>query len=81
MTIDAKEIARLERKHRDIAEHGAGALVKQAEREQRQRQMAEFVAEHGLSCFKCGSVLNAWAATGAGQTRYWAICQVCVRKK
>ena len=81
MTIDAKEIARLERKHRDIAEHGAGALAKQAAREHRQAEMSAFVSEHGLSCFKCGSTFNAWASTGWAGARAWAICQVCVRKK
>ena len=78
---DAKEIARLERKHKDIALLGAAALQGQIDKERRQAEMQEFVLSHRLACFKCGSMFNAWAKTGTSNGRQWAICVRCVREK
>lgn len=56
-------------------------LKKWERRDELQHRCLEFVLEHGLSCFKCGTRLNAWAAVGTTKGRDWAICSLCVRKK
>ena len=78
---DAQEIARLKRKHKDIWDLGAGALERETARKEAQLRMSAFVSEHGLRCFKCGTIFNAWAKTGIGGRGAWAICVQCVRRK
>jgi len=72
---------RLSRRHSDIRLHGAGALAREAARHEAQAQLVEFVLEHNLACFKCGTRLNTWASTGFNQWgKPYAICVPCVRE-
>lgn len=64
----AKRRAAVPREPRDTAQ-GRGA---------RQAALAAFVAEHGLSCFKCGAESAEWAKTGISERGPWAICVPCV---
>lgn len=50
------------------------------QQDQRQKALAEFVAKHDLSCFKCGSSDGPWAKTGIGKSGLWAICVECTKK-
>jgi hypothetical protein len=45
----------------------------------RQTAMANYVSQHGLTCFKCGTPKAEWAKTGRGKHGPWAICVNCVR--
>jgi hypothetical protein len=45
---------------------------------QRQTAMADFVAKHDLSCFKCSRSKGPWAKTGVSDRGPWAICVECV---
>ena len=74
------EIDALERRHRDIAKHGAGALKLMEEKAALQQRRVDYCLAHDLSCFKCGTRLNDWARCGKTNGRYWAICVQCVRK-
>ena len=79
--MNEAEMDRLSRRHSDIRLHGAGALAREAARHEAQAQLVEFVLEHNLACFKCGTRLNTWAKTGYRRGRAWAICTMCVRRK
>jgi len=46
----------------------------------RQTAMAEYVATHGLACFRCGAREAEWAKTGRSGRGPWAICVNCVRR-
>jgi hypothetical protein len=78
---DAAEIARLERRHRDIATHGAGVIPLVEAKTALQQRRQDFVQKHGLKCFKCGSGFNDWARCGKTNGRAWAICVPCIRSK
>jgi hypothetical protein len=45
---------------------------------QRQTALADFVAKHDVSCFKCGRSDGPWAKTGVSRRGPWAICVECV---
>jgi len=47
---------------------------------QRQTAMADFVAKHDLSCFKCRRSEGPWGKTGVSGHGPWAICVSCVRE-
>jgi hypothetical protein len=40
----------------------------------RQQALADFVNEHGLTCFRCGAEKAEWAKTGISERGSWAIC-------
>jgi hypothetical protein len=43
----------------------------------RQKALADFVEQHGLTCFKCGAAKAEWAKTGISKQGPWAICVPC----
>lgn len=71
----------LKNRHRDIWDHGSGALVFIAEKEALQQKRQEFVDLHQLSCFKCRATTTEWVAGGPrAWGGYWVLCANCVRK-
>lgn len=80
--MNEKQIEALERRHRDIAVHGAGALALQAEREALAERREAWVKKHNLACFRCKTRIGGWAAGGVNQWgRKWVLCDRCVREK
>jgi hypothetical protein len=45
----------------------------------RRTAMADYVVEHDLACFKCGTRQAEWAKIGRSGRGPWAICVNCVR--
>jgi len=41
-------------------------------------RLTGFVAEHGLSCYRCGLSQGTWARTGVSKAGPWAICMACL---
>lgn len=77
---EQKKLDQLMNRNRDIVLYGEGAVKREAAKRKRQMQLQEFVAHHGISCFKCGATLTDWAKTGIAKRRgAWAICTRCVR--
>lgn len=64
------------RSARRFQAHRAGT-----DQEQRQQAMQNFVAKHGLTCFRCHQNNIVWAKTGIGEHsgKPWAICTACVQ--
>jgi len=77
---EQREIRRLFGKHREIARWGAKVLERIRERDELQQRRQQWVTKHSLSCFKCGSTWNDWAAGGNTNGRLWVVCTRCVRE-
>jgi len=78
---EQREIRRLFGKHREIAKWGAQVLERIREKDELQERRQQWVTKHSLSCFKCGSTWNDWAAGGVKNGRKWCICSRWVREK
>jgi len=53
-----------------------------AKRVDKQIEMAMFVKQHELACFKCKrNDIFEWAKTGFSKRGPWAICGQCVKKR